>query len=41
MAERDKFDTLNTPIHHNSLSWLGTDTSIKHGGIKLVLGPLI
>jgi hypothetical protein len=35
--ERDKIDTSNTQIHDLSLSWLSTDTSIKSGGIRLVL----
>ena len=27
--------TSNTQIHDHSVSWLGTDTSIKSGGVKL------
>ena len=34
-VERGK--NLNTNIHDNSLSWLGTGTSIKSGRVKLVL----
>jgi hypothetical protein len=30
--------TSNTQIHDSSPSWIGTDTSIKSGGAKLVLG---
>jgi len=37
---RGKIDTPNTYIHDRSLSWLGTDTSVKCGGIKLVLWAL-
>ena len=29
-------DAPNTQIHDRSLSWLGTDTSVKSGGFKLV-----
>ena len=29
----------NIQIHDRSLSWLGTETSIKRGGVKLVLWP--
>jgi hypothetical protein len=36
MTERGKFDTPNTQIHDRSLSWLGTGTSIKRGGVMLV-----
>jgi hypothetical protein len=36
-VERDKIDTPNIQVHDRSLSWLGTDTSIKSGGDKLVL----
>jgi hypothetical protein len=35
-ACRSKIDTPSTQIHDLSLSWLGTDTSIKSGGVKLV-----
>ena len=31
--------TFNTQIHDRSLSWLGTGTSIKSGGGKLVSWP--
>jgi len=37
IIERGKIDTPNTKIHDRSLSWLGTGTSIKSGGVKLVL----
>ena len=37
IAEIDKIDTHNTQMHDCLLSWLGTDTSIKSRGIKLVL----
>ena len=30
-------DTPNTSIHDCLLSWLGTGTSIRHGGVKIVL----
>ena len=33
-VEGAKFDTPNTHINDRSLSWLGTDTSIKSGGGK-------
>ena len=36
IVERGKIDTLRTQIHDRSLSWLGTDTSIRSGGVKLV-----
>ena len=36
MAVRDKIDTPYTSIHDCSLYWLGADTSIKSGGVKLV-----
>jgi hypothetical protein len=32
----DKIDAPNTQIHVFSLTWLGTSTSIKSGGVKLV-----
>jgi len=35
--EKGKNDTHNTPQHDRSLSWLGTITSIKNDGVKLVL----
>ena len=31
-----KIDTPNTHTHESSLSWLGTDTSIKSGRVKIV-----
>jgi len=37
IVERVKIETPNnTQIHDNSLSWLGTGTSIKSGGGNLV-----
>jgi hypothetical protein len=36
IVERGKIDTPNTQIHDTSLSWLGTDTSLKGGGVKVV-----
>ena len=36
IVETGKIDTPYTHIHDHSLSWLGTDTSIKCGGDKLV-----
>ena len=37
IVERMKIDTRITQIHDGSLSTLGTATSIKRGGVKLVL----
>jgi hypothetical protein len=34
--KESKIDTTNTPMHEHILSSLGTDTSIKNGGAKLV-----
>jgi hypothetical protein len=34
IVERCKIDTHNTEIHDHSLSWLGTDTSIKMVGLN-------
>jgi len=40
IVERIKIDTTNTQIHGLSLSWLGTSTSIKSGGVETVFyGP--
>ena len=36
IIERSKFDIPNTYIHDHSLSWLGTGTSFKCGGVKLI-----
>ena len=36
--EKDKYDTPNTKIHDHSLSWLGTDTSIKIAGYTSCMG---
>ena len=35
--QRQKIDNTNTHIHDWSLSWLGTGTSVKSGGVKLLL----
>ena len=37
IVERGNIDTPNTQLHDSSLSWLGTGTSIKSGGVKRVL----
>jgi hypothetical protein len=37
MINRCTIDTPNTHTQDRSFSWLGTDTLIKDGGIKLVL----
>ena len=34
IVERCKVDNPNTPIQDRSLSWLGTDTSIKVAGLS-------
>jgi hypothetical protein len=36
-VERGKLDTSDTQLHDLSLFWLSTDTSIKRGGVKLVI----
>ena len=36
IVEKSKLDTSNTQIHGRSLSCLGTGTSIKSDGVKLV-----
>ena len=36
-VEKGKMDTTNTQTRESSLSSIGVCTSIKHGGIKLVL----
>jgi len=36
-VDRNKIDSRNTQIYDRSLSWLDTGTSIKSGGVKLVL----
>ena len=36
-SNRGKIDTPNPHIHDRSLPWLGAGTSVKSGGIKLVL----
>ena len=35
--KRGKIENPNTHIHDRSPSWFGTGTSIKHGGVKLIL----
>jgi hypothetical protein len=35
IVERVEIDISNRQIHDRSLSWLGTGTSIKSGGVKL------
>ena len=37
IIERRKLDNPNTQIHDLSLSWLGTGTPLKSGGITIVL----
>jgi hypothetical protein len=37
ILERGKIDTHSTHIHDRSPAWLGTCTSMKSGGVKLVL----
>jgi len=37
VVERGKIDTPSTKIFDRTLSLLGTGTSIKSGGVKLVL----
>jgi hypothetical protein len=39
ILEIGKIDTPNTHIHDCSLSWLGTCTSVKGGGPKLLSKP--
>ena len=36
IVKRDKIDIPITQIHDHPLLWLGTGTSIKSGGVKLV-----
>ena len=36
IVKRGKFDTPNTQKHDRAPTWLGTCTSIKNGGVKLV-----
>ena len=38
IVKTGNIETPNAYIHDNSLSWLGTDTSVKSGRIKLFLG---
>jgi len=35
-SQSGKIDTHNTQIHDQPCSWLGTNTSIKSGGVKLI-----
>ena len=37
IVERDKSGSPNTQLHYRSFFWLGTDTVLKSGGVKLVL----
>ena len=37
MEYRGEIDTSNTHIHDRTLSWLGTCSSMKGGGVKLAL----
>ena len=37
IVKRGKIDTPNRQIHGRALSWFGTGTLIKSGGIKLVV----
>ena len=37
IVERGKIDILSTQIHEQSLSWLGTGTSMKSGRVKLYI----
>lgn len=37
MEERGKIDIPNTQIYDRSFIWLGTDTSIRNGGVMVVL----
>lgn len=37
MEYRGQIDTSNTHIHDRTMSWLGTCSSMKGGGIKLAL----
>jgi hypothetical protein len=37
LVERGTIDALNKQIHDCSFSWLDTGTSIRSGGVKLVL----
>ena len=37
IVERGKINTPSTLIQDSSISWLGTSTSIKSGGLKLIL----
>ena len=36
-VDRGKIDTTKTYIHDHSISSLGTDTSMKSGGVQLVI----
>ena len=39
IVERAKIETFYKQIHDWSLSWLGTDTSVKSDRVKLVVWP--
>ena len=36
LLKRSNIDTPNTYIHDDSLSWLGTGTTVKSGGVKIL-----
>ena len=36
VRNKRQIDTLNAQIHDRSLSWIGTGTSMKSGGVKLL-----
>ena len=37
---RSRIDTPNTHVHDHPFSWLGTDTSMKSGGVKQIFYEL-
>ena len=41
IAERSKIVISSTQIHDHLRCWLGTGTSIKSGGVKLILSALL
>ena len=41
IAERNKIVISSTQIHDHLRCWLGTGTSIKSGGVKLILSALL
>jgi hypothetical protein len=38
IVKRGKINIFSIQLHERSFSWIGTDTSIKGGGLKLVFG---